>query len=294
MQISRIRHGLSNRTIFQVTIFKPMFFFNLRFLHVALSIQAITRSYSDTGVTRQAVKKVATQLTQDNYTKQYQWKGWRWNVGTDWKIAASIIVAVTSYYVTTRLDRVKLKKEMRLDQVENQIQKLYGPLYGNRLVSSTSYRAVMKKHDSLQKYLHEARVTKDADMIRRWRSFVMDVLYPLDKAAVELILNNAHLITHGEFPEEFINLLVHTARMEFVMQHWKSEDGKLEPTSEFTEDDYLESNNSSGMRGRSRALVHAKVKYENLREEQKRLSLEIGDYQQTDGVLLALVRKLFR
>lgn len=48
------------------------------------------------------------------------------------------------------------------------------------------------------------------------------------------------------------------------------------------------------MRGRSRALAHAKVKYEELREEQKRLSLEIGDYQQTDGMLLALVRKVFR
>lgn len=42
-------------------------------------------------------------------------------MGSDWKIAASIVVAVTSYYVTRRMDRIKLKKEMRLDQVENQV-----------------------------------------------------------------------------------------------------------------------------------------------------------------------------
>lgn len=33
-----------------------------------------------------------------------------------------------------------------------------------------------------------------------------------------MILANAHLIARGDFPDEFKDLLVHTARMEFVMQ----------------------------------------------------------------------------
>ena len=60
----------------------------------------------------------------------------------------------------------------------------------------------------------------------------------------------------------------------------------MEPTSEFTSDDYLEVNNASGIRGRSKALFYSKKKYEELRKEQKRLHLEIGEYEQTDRLLL--------
>ena len=45
-----------------------------------------------------------------------------WSSGADWKIAASITAALVSYFITARTERIRLKKQMRLDQVENQVR----------------------------------------------------------------------------------------------------------------------------------------------------------------------------
>jgi len=61
-----------------------------------------------------------------------------------------------------------------------QIKYLYGPLYGNRLVQEKTYRAVLGEHGGLKCYLKKAKDTNDAEMLHRWRSFMYNVLYPLD------------------------------------------------------------------------------------------------------------------
>jgi len=68
-----------------------------------------------------------------------------------------------------------------------QIRELYGPLYSNRLVQMTTYETVVGEHKKLRTYLKIAEERKDAEMIRRWRAFVWEVLYPLDK---EVLLNS--------------------------------------------------------------------------------------------------------
>ena len=60
------------------------------------------------------------------------------------------------------------------------------------LVYKASYAAICKKRD-LKDWLKEAQDTKNADMIRQWRKFHLDVLHPLDLAAVRLIKDNSHL-----------------------------------------------------------------------------------------------------
>ena len=63
-----------------------------------------------------------------------------------------------------------------------------------------SYAAICKKRD-LKDWLKEAQDTKNAAMIRQWRKFHLDVLHPLDLAAVRLIKDNSHLYhqeSHGK------------------------------------------------------------------------------------------------
>ena len=43
-----------------------------------------------------------------------------------------------------------------------------------------TYRAVMGEHGGLKRYLKKAKDTNDAEMLRSWRSFMYNVLYPLD------------------------------------------------------------------------------------------------------------------
>ncbi|XP_039255317.1 uncharacterized protein LOC120332178 [Styela clava] len=232
--------------------------------------------------------KLEATVFQDDHHRDGRW----WNISTEWKVACSFVVAVTSFFLNARYERIQVQKEIKLNRIQSQIKDLYGPLYGNRLVSDTSYRAVMKSHKGLKKYLSEARRKKDAEMIHCWRSYVWNVLYPLDKAAVDLILNNAHLIAQGEFPKEFEQLLMHAARMEFVMESWKNDDGALESAKRFDDDDYLEVSNASGLIFRTQILTHVKQKYDTLRDEQKQILLDISSDKQADDILAKIYQKV--
>ena len=71
------------------------------------------------------------------------------------------------------------------------------------LVYKASYAAICKKRD-LKDWLKEAQDTKNADMIRQWRKFHLDVLHPLDLAAVRLIKDNSHLYHQAGHKKPFV------------------------------------------------------------------------------------------
>ena len=64
------------------------------------------------------------------------------------------------------------------------MRKLYGPLYGNRLIERKTYQAVMGDYGSLKNYLKQAKENNNDQMVRIWRNYVRHVLYPLDKQVV--------------------------------------------------------------------------------------------------------------
>ncbi|XP_078482416.1 uncharacterized protein LOC100184681 [Ciona intestinalis] len=211
----------------------------------------------------------------------------RWGVSTEWKIISSFALGVFSWLMTSYFDRQHARKEVQLELINRQIRDLYGPLYGNRLVQETTYRAVVGEHAGLQNYLKKAEEAKDADMIRRWRSFVWNVMYPMDKQAEQLICKNAHLIVNSEFPEEFEQFLTYLAQLQFVMEHWKNENGKLESVEEFTPDDFMIRNNAPGERGLKEMLSHVEQKYKELRAKQKQLIVETSADDQSVTSLLS-------
>uniref|UniRef100_H2ZN64 Uncharacterized protein n=1 Tax=Ciona savignyi TaxID=51511 RepID=H2ZN64_CIOSA len=218
-------------------------------------------------------------------------KSGRRKMSTEWKIISSFALGALSWFMNTYFDRQHARKEVQLELINRQIRDLYGPLYGNRLVQETTYRAVVGEHSRLRTYLAKANELKDADMIRRWRSFVLEVMYPLDKEAERLICKNAHLIVNSDFPEEFERFLTHLAQMQFVMQHWKNEQGKLESTKAFTDDDFLERNNASGIRGIKQMAAHVEQKYKELRAKQKQLIIETSADDQSITSLLSKMYK---
>ena len=59
------------------------------------------------------------------------------------------------------------------------------------------------------------------------------------------------------------------------MQGWKTDEGKLESSSDFTPDDFLEKNNASGDRGVKEMLAHVEQRYKELRELQRKLKVEV-------------------
>lgn len=185
-------------------------------------------------------------------------------------------IAAISWYVNAQQDRKDIRRDIQLTMVSKQLKELYGPLYGNRLVAEENYRAAMREHGGLKRYLRRAQDTKDGEMIKVWRGYVVNVLHPLDQQALDLIVNNAHLIADRDFPEEFETFLTHSAKMQFLMEHWKNNRGQLESVDEFNDRDYLEETNSSGIGGSRKIITYLRERCRTLRQKQHKYTEELN------------------
>ena len=76
-------------------------------------------------------------------------------------------------------------------------------------------------------------------------------------------------------------------------QEWKTEDGKLEKAKDFTDRDFLEETNASGQTGMFQVLKHVEEKYKELRNKQKKLTVELN-VEQEGQFASALINKFIK
>ena len=201
-----------------------------------------------------------------------------------WKLVTSVGFVSVSYFSTWYLERQKAIKESTLSSLDEQIEKLYGPLYGHCLVLKASYASVLGPRSGMKEYLNDAEDKKDAKAIRRWRSFVWNNIRPLEREIHDVLTQNAHLISDKSFPREFDDFLSHSARLEFIIERWKNQWGLLETTAEFTSDDYLEEHNSPGEPNYSELYDHVANRYQQLQEKRATVMTSISGGAQASGL----------
>ncbi|XP_066276824.1 uncharacterized protein [Branchiostoma lanceolatum] len=169
-------------------------------------------------------------------------------------VAGSVLIATVAAVVTYCLSRQQTRRDQRLrarlDRVNEQLSKLYGPLYGNRLANHKAYAQALGTHSTLDSYLSDALQTWQMDrhtgsmMLSRWRTFLFYIMYPLDLKAEEIIRDNIHLC-EGHFPQGFADFLFHTNYLRIVLSHWQlRKDGTLDTEIEYAQaDDFYRENN---------------------------------------------------
>ena len=97
-------------------------------------------------------------------------------------------------------------------------------------------------------------------------------------------MKNSHLIHDFKYPEEFNDFLNHSARFEFVVERWKNEQGKLETTTQFTQDDFQEDHNSTGEPNYKELFEHVSKKYEKLQNEREEIVLNLSGNAKQNGI----------
>ena len=203
-----------------------------------------------------------------------------------WKLVSSAGLVAVSYFSTWYIERKNALKQSALRQLDEQIQTMYGPLYGHSLVLKSSYASVIGPRSGMKEYLSDAETKKDDEAIRRWRSFVWNNIRPLEREIHDLFIKNAHLVARdrGKFPDEFNEFLNHSARFEFIMERWKNEAGMLEITTQFTGDDYLEEHNSPGEPNYNELFDHVSVKYEHLQNKRDEIMMSLSSGVESSGI----------
>ncbi|XP_078670314.1 uncharacterized protein LOC144910762 [Branchiostoma floridae x Branchiostoma belcheri] len=201
----------------------------------------------------------------------------------------SIIVSTTVTLIIVCYNHRQNKKisalRNNLSFVNDQLAKLYGPLYGNRLASHKIFEEAIgelvdRETEGLVDYLIKARwiweknTTEGQRLLNRWRTFLYYVIHPLDLKAEEIIRDNAHLYEDG-CPDVFRDFIVHVNHQKFVVARWKkSERGeKLDMDVEFSENDFSRDNNAGNSTYRLFWTLeeHVTESYEKLVKRKRRL-----------------------
>ncbi|CAH1256905.1 Hypp1753 [Branchiostoma lanceolatum] len=209
---------------------------------------------------------------------RFHWRDLPWQ-------AISIAVGIgTLLYKTQKSEDLELRRN-NLKYVNNQLSKLYGPLYGNRLANQMSYKEALQGHDNLVKFLQEAEkkwrdpetTDEGVRMLTRWRKFLFYVMRPLDLKAEEIIRDNAHLLENGvEEAELFVKFVFHVNYEKLIVANWQ-EKGEVIGNREVVEEGDFSRERNGGksddetFQMLTRLVRHVKETYEKLEERKKSL-----------------------
>lgn len=142
--------------------------------------------------------------------------------------ASATILAATIGYFATHLVNLRLERHRnQLARVNQQLSKLYGPLYSMTQLNGIAYRSMRDKYDpeglfdertveSLRRITPQQRET-----YKRWMTTVFQ---PTSRMARGLLLNNTDLLLYGKMPESVLRWFTHVASYDAVLTSWANGD----------------------------------------------------------------------
>ena len=144
-------------------------------------------------------------------------------------IAAAVGSAALGYIVGVVNDI----RNTKLDFVNAQIEKLYGPLYAQTQANNAIWGEFRKApywraySSDCQKpctYFFNDEYPPTIEEIKRWRVWVKTVFQPLNLDMQKAIVENSQLIVGGSMPQAFNKVVSHTEAYKVIISGWKDSD----------------------------------------------------------------------
>lgn len=142
--------------------------------------------------------------------------------------AAASVLAATIGYLSTYYANLRLERHRnQLARVNQQLSKLYGPLYAMTQSNGIAYRSMRDKYDP--DGLFDQRTTESIRSItpqqrETYKLWMTAVLQPTSRMARELMLNNTDLLLSGEMPASALRWFTHVAGYDAVLTSWADGD----------------------------------------------------------------------
>ncbi|HEY5962787.1 MAG TPA: hypothetical protein VIU42_02100 [Xanthobacteraceae bacterium] len=124
------------------------------------------------------------------------------------------------YYHDLQIE--KARAEIKL--LSDQIQYLYGPLYALCSSNEAAWNTFVSKYASNRVAFFSKECPPSPTELDAWRRWTTDVFMPLNRAIVELIIKNTHLIEGAKFPDCFSAIVSHVKPYEIVLARWSQGD----------------------------------------------------------------------
>ena len=134
-------------------------------------------------------------------------------------IAVTVFIALIGYLVTYLNDKRIHRREEELSLINEQLEKLYGPLYFLTIAGETSYKSLLNKLGR-----DHVSTNPDESDLKEWRNWMINIFMPNNRAEKDIIYRNAYLIVEDNPPRCFSDFVRHVSEMEAIINKWKNED----------------------------------------------------------------------
>ena len=132
----------------------------------------------------------------------------------------AILGSVAAYLNSLRI----ASRKDRLDHVDRQLRKLYGPLFALNHVSNIAWRAFRQKYRPGAESYFRTAPGPTAEEEEAWRLWMSTVFIPLILRMEEVILKHSDLIEEQDMPQCFIDLISHISAYKALLQKWSNGD----------------------------------------------------------------------
>jgi hypothetical protein len=116
------------------------------------------------------------------------------------------------------------KKKAEIKLVSDQIQYLYGPLHALCCANAAAWSTFRFRYHSDQASFFAKGSPPTPLDLEAWRQWMTEVFMPTNRAIIEIILKNTHLIDESSFPTSFAELIGHVKTYEVVLSKWAKND----------------------------------------------------------------------
>jgi hypothetical protein len=135
-----------------------------------------------------------------------------------WTIAAAAATTAVGFTATF----LEARRQAELEFVNNQIERLYGPLYALTRAGEDSWNTFRSKNRPGGWEYFEGPPLRDAEVLV-WRRWMREVTQPRNLKMSAAIVDNAQLAIGDDVPMAFIDLITHTDSYAGLIAGWDDE-----------------------------------------------------------------------
>lgn len=131
-------------------------------------------------------------------------------------ILAGLLAIAGAYWNATRLE----KRKAELAFLNDQLGKLYGPLYALNKASQAAWSQFRGRYRPGRPFFRGGDTPSEADVLA-WRQWMTCVFMPINERMVEAILGNIHLVEGNEVPVSFLEFIAHVEGYRVIRHRWE-------------------------------------------------------------------------
>jgi hypothetical protein len=142
-------------------------------------------------------------------------------------VGTGVAIALATGAFTYLFSVVSDIRKRKLDFVNTQIEKLYGPLYALTQASNATWSQFKEQpywREDATPYFFDDTDPPTVDEAKRWRAWMKAVFQALNIEMEKVIVDNSQLIIGNNMPRVFNELIAHTEAYKAVIYQWRDSD----------------------------------------------------------------------